>query len=81
MLSVVELRLRDSIWYCCWATVKLRVVVPPEKVAQIPLPLQGPRVNLVASQVSGKPEAVTVYAHMDVVPIEPGTELAAWVRA
>ncbi len=49
-----------------------RVVVPSEKVAQIPLPLKGPRVNLVASKVVGKPEAVTVYAHMDVVPIEEG---------
>ncbi len=49
-----------------------RVVVPTEKVAQIPLPLQGPRVNLVASRVSGRPEAVTIYAHMDVVPIEEG---------
>ncbi|MCA1553421.1 MAG: M20/M25/M40 family metallo-hydrolase, partial [Chloroflexi bacterium] len=49
-----------------------RVVVPPEKVAQIPLPLSGPRVNLVASRASGKPEAVTIYAHMDVVPIEEG---------
>src|SRR6476646_4824678 len=27
-----------------------RVVVPPEKVAQIPLPLVGPRINLVASR-------------------------------
>ncbi len=49
-----------------------RVIVPPDKVAQIPLPLKGPRVNLVASRVTGKPEAVTVYAHMDVVPIEEG---------
>jgi succinyl-diaminopimelate desuccinylase len=49
-----------------------RVVVPPEKVAQIPLPLGGPRINLVASRVTGKREAVTIYAHMDVVPIEEG---------
>ena len=49
-----------------------RVVVPPEKVAQIPLPLSGPRVNLVASRPSGRPEAVTIYAHMDVVPVEEG---------
>jgi succinyl-diaminopimelate desuccinylase len=34
--------------------------------------LKGPRVNLVASRLSGKPEAVTIYAHMDVVPIEEG---------
>ena len=49
-----------------------RVIVPPEMVAQIPLPLNGPRVNLVTSQGTGKPEAVTIYAHMDVVPIEEG---------
>jgi succinyl-diaminopimelate desuccinylase len=45
-----------------------RVVVPPERIAAIPLPLEGPRVNLVASWVTGKPEAVTLYSHMDVVP-------------
>jgi succinyl-diaminopimelate desuccinylase len=45
-----------------------RVVVPPEHIAEIPLPLEGPRVNLVASWVTGKPEAVTIYSHMDVVP-------------
>jgi len=49
-----------------------RVTVPPEKVAQIPLPLVGPRINLVASRADGRPEAVTIYAHMDVVPIEEG---------
>ncbi len=49
-----------------------RVIVPPDKVAQIPLPLKGPRVNLVASRSGGRAEAVTVYAHMDVVPIEEG---------
>jgi succinyl-diaminopimelate desuccinylase len=47
-----------------------RVTVPPETVALIPLPLSGPRINLVASRETGKHEAVTIYAHMDVVPIE-----------
>jgi succinyl-diaminopimelate desuccinylase len=48
-----------------------RVVIPPEKVAQIPLPLTGDRVNLVARLNNGKPP-LSVYAHMDVVPIEEG---------
>ncbi len=48
-----------------------RVVIPQELVDQIPLPLSGPRVNLVARRGSGG-EPVTIYAHMDVVPIEEG---------
>lgn len=48
-----------------------RVTVPEEKVAQIPLPLSGERVNLVARQHNGKPP-LSIYAHMDVVPIEEG---------
>jgi succinyl-diaminopimelate desuccinylase len=46
-----------------------RVTMPEEKVAQMPWPLSGPRVNLVAKQKLDKPEA-SAYAHMDVVPIE-----------
>jgi succinyl-diaminopimelate desuccinylase len=46
-----------------------RVVIPEELYAHIPLPLDGPRVNLVATRSVGK-ELVTIYAHMDVVPIE-----------
>jgi succinyl-diaminopimelate desuccinylase len=46
-----------------------RVVIPPERYSHIPLPLDGPRVNLVATRSTGK-EPVTIYAHMDVVPIE-----------
>ena len=50
-----------------------RVVVPEDKVAQIPLDLSGPRENLVARMRNGKPRA-SAYAHMDVVPIdEPWT--------
>jgi succinyl-diaminopimelate desuccinylase len=50
-----------------------RVTVPEEKVAQIPWPLSGPRVNLVADLKTDKPKA-SAYAHMDVVPIdEPWT--------
>ena len=48
-----------------------RVVIPPEKVALIPLPLKGDRVNLVARLNNGKPP-LSVYAHMDTVPIEEG---------
>lgn len=46
-----------------------RVVIPEDLYAHIPLPLEGPRVNLVARRSHGK-EPVTIYAHMDVVPIE-----------
>ncbi len=48
-----------------------RVVIPDELVATIPLPLAGPRVNLIARRGTGR-EPVTIYAHMDVVPIEEG---------
>src|SRR5579885_2480527 len=48
-----------------------RVVIPREKVDQIPLPLKGERVNLVARLHNGKPP-LSVYAHMDTVPIEEG---------
>jgi succinyl-diaminopimelate desuccinylase len=48
-----------------------RVVVPEEKIRQIPLPLSGERVNLVARLDNGKPP-LSVYAHMDTVPIEEG---------
>ena len=47
-----------------------RVVVPPEHIEKIPLPLKGPRINLVANRDYGKGQAVTLYAHMDVVPVE-----------
>lgn len=46
-----------------------RVTVPEEKVRAIPLPLEGPRVNLVARRKADKPP-LTIYAHMDVVPVE-----------
>jgi succinyl-diaminopimelate desuccinylase len=46
-----------------------RVTIPDELIAAIPLPLDGPRVNLVAQRRVGR-EPVTIYAHMDVVPIE-----------
>ena len=46
-----------------------RVTLPEDKVAQMPWPLSGPRVNLVAKLRTDKPEA-SAYAHMDVVPVE-----------
>ncbi len=48
-----------------------RVIIPEEKVKEIPYPLEGPRVNLVARKDTGK-EPVSLYAHIDVVPIEEG---------
>lgn len=48
-----------------------RVTIPSEVIARIPLPLEGERVNLVARSGGGKPP-LTVYAHMDTVPIEEG---------
>lgn len=51
-----------------------RVVVPQDKVKQMPWELVGERANLVASLNNGKPKA-TAYAHMDVVPVdEPWTK-------
>jgi len=48
-----------------------RVLVPEKEWKQIPYPLKGDRINLVAKQGNtGKP--VSIYAHMDVVPIEEG---------
>ncbi len=50
-----------------------RVVVPEDKVRQMPWDLHGERVNLVATLKNDKPKA-SAYAHMDVVPIdEPWT--------
>jgi succinyl-diaminopimelate desuccinylase len=48
-----------------------RVIIPEEKVKEIPYDLKGPRVNLVARKLVGK-EPVSVYGHIDVVPIEEG---------
>ena len=48
-----------------------RVVIPEELIRKIPLPLEGARVNLVARKSTGKPP-LTIYAHMDTVPIEEG---------
>ena len=44
------------------------VVMPEEFVKQIPYPLEGPRVNVVATKDFGQEKYVTFYGHMDVVP-------------
>ena len=44
------------------------VTLPEEIVKQIPLPLEGPRINLVATMEYGQEEFVNFYGHMDVVP-------------
>ncbi len=45
------------------------VVIPTDLVNAIPLPLEGVRVNLVATRKAGKPP-LTIYVHMDTVPVE-----------
>ncbi|MFW9984151.1 MAG: M20 family metallopeptidase [Candidatus Odinarchaeota archaeon] len=47
-----------------------QVSIPTDEIAKIPYQLEGPRVNLVAHRDYGQKEPVTIYAHMDVVPIE-----------
>jgi len=44
------------------------VVMPEELVKQIPYPLEGQRVNLVATKDYGQKSYVCFYGHMDVVP-------------
>ncbi|MFX0069821.1 MAG: M20 family metallopeptidase [Candidatus Hermodarchaeota archaeon] len=44
------------------------VVVPEELVKQIPYPLEGPRINLIATKEFGQKNYVTFYGHMDTVP-------------
>lgn len=46
-----------------------RAIVPEDKIRKIPLPLEGPRVNLVSTKNVGK-QPISIYAHMDTVPIE-----------
>ncbi len=47
------------------------VMEPPDYWADIPLPLEGDRVNLVATLQTGKPP-LSVYAHIDTVPVGEG---------
>jgi acetylornithine deacetylase/succinyl-diaminopimelate desuccinylase-like protein len=48
-----------------------RVIVPEERLRDIPFHLEGPRVNLVARQRCGK-EPVTIYGHTDTWPVGLG---------
>jgi succinyl-diaminopimelate desuccinylase len=43
-------------------------LVPEELVNEIPFPLKGPRINLVATKDFGKQKFITFCGHMDVVP-------------
>jgi len=44
------------------------VIVPNELIEQIPAPLEGPRVNLIAKKDYGQKREITFCGHMDVVP-------------
>jgi succinyl-diaminopimelate desuccinylase len=44
------------------------VTLPEEVVKNIPYPIEGPRVNLVATKDYGQDKFVSFYGHMDVVP-------------
>ncbi len=44
------------------------VIVPDNLVKQIPYPLKGPRINLVATKEFGKDQDITFFGHMDCVP-------------
>ena len=46
-----------------------RVVMPGDKVAQMPWDLSGPRTNLVSTLKVGDKPLASAYSHMDVVPI------------
>lgn len=44
------------------------IVIPDEFTKQIPYPIEGPRINLVATKDYGQESYVCFYGHMDVVP-------------
>jgi succinyl-diaminopimelate desuccinylase len=46
------------------------VVIPEDLVCQIPHPLEGPRVNLIAYKDYSQQEWINFYGHIDVVPAE-----------
>jgi len=47
------------------------VVIPEVLIQQIPYPLEGPRINLVAKKDYNQENWITFYGHMDVVPALP----------
>jgi succinyl-diaminopimelate desuccinylase len=51
------------------------VIVPDDYIKKIPSPLEGPRINLVATKEFGQKNYITFCGHMDVVPaVDEGTE-------
>ncbi|MFX1411306.1 MAG: M20 family metallopeptidase, partial [Promethearchaeota archaeon] len=44
------------------------VIIPEELIKQIPYPLEGSRINLVATKDYNQKNVITFYGHMDVVP-------------
>lgn len=44
------------------------VIIPEDSINEIPIPLEGPRINLVASKEYGREKNITFCGHMDVVP-------------
>ena len=51
------------------------VAIPDDLVAQIPYPISGPRINLVATKNFGQSKDITFFGHMDVVPAaDQGTD-------
>jgi len=46
------------------------VIIPEDLVRQIPSPLEGPRINLIAYKDYSQQEWINFYGHMDVVPAE-----------
>ena len=50
------------------------IIVPEDLIKQIPFPLEGPRINLVATKDFDQKEYVSFYGHMDVVPVPEDNE-------
>lgn len=44
------------------------IIVPEELIKDIPFPLEGPRINLVATKNFGQEKFISFYGHMDVAP-------------
>ena len=44
------------------------IIIPEKLIQQIPYPLEGPRINLVATKDYNQEKWITFYGHMDVVP-------------
>ncbi len=44
------------------------IIIPEDIVKKIPYPLEGPRINLVATKDYNQEDFITFYGHMDVVP-------------